>query len=64
MASLEAGKSSFLFFISSGDESYRNTYEIEDLVGYRVEQPHYTFFFFYEWEHRMGTMCPFSSLHP
>ena len=19
---------------------------------------------FYEWEHRMGTMCPFSSLHP
>ena len=22
------------------------------------------FFFFYEWEHRTGTMCPFSSLHP
>ena len=21
------------------------------------------FFFFYEWEHRTGTMCPFSSLH-
>ena len=21
-------------------------------------------FFFYEWEHRTGTMCPFSSLHP
>ena len=21
-------------------------------------------FFFYDWEHRMGTMCPFSSLHP
>ena len=20
--------------------------------------------FFYEWEHRTGTMCPFSSLHP
>ena len=23
-----------------------------------------SFFFFYEWEHRTGTMCPFSSLHP
>ena len=22
------------------------------------------FFFFYEWEYRTGTMCPFSSLHP
>ena len=22
------------------------------------------FFFFYEWEHRMVSMCPFSSLHP
>ena len=22
------------------------------------------FFFLYEWEHRTGTMCPFSSLHP
>ena len=22
------------------------------------------FFFFNEWEHRTGTMCPFSSLHP
>ena len=22
------------------------------------------FFFFYEWEHRTGTMCPFSSLYP
>ena len=22
------------------------------------------FFFFNEWEHRMGTMCPLSSLHP
>ena len=22
------------------------------------------FFFFCEWEHRTGTMCPFSSLHP
>ena len=22
------------------------------------------FFLFYEWEHRTGTMCPFSSLHP
>ena len=22
------------------------------------------YFFFYEWEHRTGTMCPFSSLHP
>ena len=22
------------------------------------------FFFFYEWEHRTGKMCPFSSLHP
>ena len=22
------------------------------------------FFFFYGWEHRTGTMCPFSSLHP
>ena len=22
------------------------------------------FFFFYEWEHRTGSMCPFSSLHP
>ena len=22
------------------------------------------FFFFYDWEHRTGTMCPFSSLHP
>ena len=21
-------------------------------------------FFFYEWEHRTGKMCPFSSLHP
>ena len=21
------------------------------------------FFFFYEWEHRTGKMCPFSSLH-
>ena len=21
-------------------------------------------FFYYEWEHRTGTMCPFSSLHP
>ena len=24
----------------------------------------YFFFFLYEWEHRKGTMCPFSSLHP
>ena len=23
-----------------------------------------TCLFFYEWEHRMGTMCPFLSLHP
>ena len=23
-----------------------------------------SFFFFYEWEHRTGTMCPFSSLYP
>ena len=22
------------------------------------------FSFFYEWEHRTGTMCPFLSLHP
>ena len=24
----------------------------------------FSLFFFYEWEHRTGTMCPFSSLHP
>ena len=24
----------------------------------------YNQFLFYEWEHRTGTMCPFSSLHP
>ena len=24
----------------------------------------YMFFFFFLWEHRTGTMCPFSSLHP
>ena len=24
----------------------------------------FLFIFFYEWEHRTGTMCPFSGLHP
>ena len=30
----------------------------------KIPQHEELFFFFYEWEHRMGTMCPFSSLHP
>ena len=29
-----------------------------------LHEEHHLLVFFYEWEHRTGTMCPFSSLHP
>ena len=56
------------FVVSSGEvnpayiltTSHRSNQEVILIPKGRV----FFFFFFNEWEHRTGTMCPFSSLHP
>ena len=40
------------------------TPEFRELYLHHKRTLYLFIYFFYEWEHRTGTMCPFSSLHP
>ena len=50
------------------EEAFVNSFSSKSSLGIFIfghfEVPFGIFFFFNEWENRMGRLCPFSSLHP